>query len=262
MIVDFNIGWEFSGEHTYSAVVNLPHDAMLTEKRNPNCHNGKQSDISLAGNIHINLSDQIGMAEWKAGTAFEGVYQNCRVLVNEAEVCRHKYGYTEFTVDISKAVHAGENQITVLVDNSLEPNCRWYSGSGIYRPVWLLVDELLTPKIITKSYDPAVIEVTADEGTRIEIWDGETLVVSGLPGTFLFRMPSYGVRKRPTFTPALPERMAGVAYQLRHTQTGMGRKTGPRVNGKRVLLRGGCIHHDNGVLGLRLCGRRGGRCGS
>lgn len=255
MIVDFNIGWEFSGEHTYSAVVNLPHDAMLTEKRNPNCHNGKQSGYFPGGKYTYRKAFQI-KSEWLNGKLellFEGVYQNCRVLVNEAEVCRHKYGYTEFTVDISKAVHAGENQITVLVDNSLEPNCRWYSGSGIYRPVWLLVDELLTPKIITKSYDPAVIEVTADEGTRIEIWDGETLVVSGLPGTFSIPDAKLWSAETPYLYTCITRkdgRELRTSFGIRKLEWDA--KQGLRVNGKRVLLRGGCIHHDNGVLGA--CG--------
>ena len=84
-----------------------------------------------------------------------------------------------FDVDISKAVRPGVNVLRVEVDNSLEPNCRWYSGSGIYRPVWLCVDELEAPRIITKSYEPAVIEVQAEAGTKVQIYDKETLIAEG-----------------------------------------------------------------------------------
>ena len=65
---------------------------------------------------------------------FEGVYQNCKVYVNGKLAGSHRYGYTAFDVDISDFAESGENNVRVEVDNSLEPNCRWYSGSGLYRP--------------------------------------------------------------------------------------------------------------------------------
>lgn len=70
---------------------------------------------------------------------FEGVYQNAQVFINGILSGTHKYGYTPFYIDISEHVKCGENEVEVRVDNSLEPNCRWYSGSGIYRNVSLLI---------------------------------------------------------------------------------------------------------------------------
>lgn len=97
---------------------------------------------------------------------FEGVYQRCEVYVNGQLAGRHAYGYTPFTVEItnqlrsegeiigssgvqewrsadnteasnSKTQKLGEAVVAVRVDNSQQTNCRWYSGSGIYRHVWL-----------------------------------------------------------------------------------------------------------------------------
>ena len=72
---------------------------------------------------------------------FDGVYMNSDVWVNGAHVGRRPYGYTSFAYDITSNLVNGVNVIAVRVDNSAQPNSRWYSGSGIYRHVWLtLVD--------------------------------------------------------------------------------------------------------------------------
>ena len=255
MIVDFNISWRFSGEHTHSASVNLPHDAMLTEKRDAACHNGKQSGYFPGGSYTYEKTFQVP-ADWigkKLELLFEGVYQNCRVLVNGIAVCSHKYGYTEFFVDITHAVRVGENTVTVFVENALEPNCRWYSGSGIYRPVWLLVDELPQPKIVTKSFDPAVVEIMAENGTEIEIWDGEAVVASGCPGLFTIPHAKLWSAEAPYLYTCVTKkdgRELHTCFGIR--KLAWSAQTGLTVNGNRVLLRGGCIHHDNGVLGA--CG--------
>jgi beta-galactosidase len=73
---------------------------------------------------------------------FEGVYMNAEVWLNENFLGRHPYGYTTFTVDLTPYLRLGEeNVLKVMVDNSGQLNSRWYSGSGIYRPVWLLVSD-------------------------------------------------------------------------------------------------------------------------
>lgn len=70
--------------------------------------------------------------------AFDGVYMNSTVYVNGHEVGTRPYGYSSFEYDITKYLNAnGKNVIAVRVDNSDQPNSRWYSGCGIYRHVWL-----------------------------------------------------------------------------------------------------------------------------
>jgi len=98
---------------------------------------------------------------------FEGAYRNAAVTVNGQEAGGCAYGYIPFTVDITKLVHAGENTVSVRVDNSQLPNSRWYSGSGIYRPVWLLTAEedyiaFEGVKVDTVSINPAKIRVRTE----------------------------------------------------------------------------------------------------
>ena len=69
---------------------------------------------------------------------FDGVFQDSIVYLNGEEVGGWSYGYSEFTVDISELIIPGENLLAVRVDNSGQPNSRWYTGSGVYRNVYLL----------------------------------------------------------------------------------------------------------------------------
>lgn len=134
---------------------------------------------------------------------FEGVYRNAEVFVNGKKIGSHKYGFSEFLLDISAAVREGENIIEVTADNTLVPNCRWYSGSGIYRSVWLGISSQNAPRVLkvrTISLLPAVIEVTADEGAEVEIYDGKTLVFRGGAGEVTIPDAKLCRRKRRIFT--------------------------------------------------------------
>jgi len=74
---------------------------------------------------------------------FDGVYMNSDVWVNGNHLGLHPYGYTSFYYDLTPYLKEGENVVAVRVDNSQQPNSRWYSGSGIYRNVWLIKQEPL-----------------------------------------------------------------------------------------------------------------------
>ncbi len=67
----------------------------------------------------------------------EGAYMNPTVWVNGEEIDSHTYGYTSFRVDVTDFLEKGDNTIAITVDNSIQKNSRWYSGTGLYRPVWL-----------------------------------------------------------------------------------------------------------------------------
>ena len=122
--MDFNSGWMFWEDGGDPYEVNLPHDAMLTEERDPFCRNGKRTGFFPGGKYVYEKNFTLQKQEMGKYIAlfFEGVYQNCIVSVNGQEAGRHKYGFTEFTVEISDLVIAGENTVPVNVDNSLEPN--------------------------------------------------------------------------------------------------------------------------------------------
>ena len=255
MFFDLNRGWEFAKENGKKRVVDLPHDAMLTETRSAACRSGVPGAFFPGGKyryckkIHIHknyLGNQIGLL-------FEGVYRNAEVFVNHVKVGTHKYGYTEFLLDISAAVKEGENSIEVTVDNSLVPNCRWYTGSGIYRPVWLIITPRGAPdtlKVTTLSYAPAVIEVETNEDAEVEIYDGGRLVASGQPGTFEIKNAILWSAETPHLYSCVVRRGGEelkTEFGIRKIEWLAGK--GFFVNGVQTLLRGGCIHHDNGVLG-------------
>lgn len=256
--MDFCRDWLFYKEGEAPMTVHLPHDAMLSETRDAMCHNGVNSGYFPGGKYVYEKSFSLTEEEVKKEVSlfFEGVYQNCKVYVNGTLAGAHKYGYTEFTVDISPLIQCGENVVKVLVDNSLEPNCRWYSGSGIYRPVHLIVREKVHPKTLvieTISYDPAVVRVSVEDGAEVAIYDRETLIAKGPAGEYTLPEAKLWSAEHPYLYTC----EAKLGSETIHTQFGVrhlawNAKEGLRVNGERVLLRGACIHHDNGVLGA--CG--------
>lgn len=72
---------------------------------------------------------------------FDGVYKNSEVWINGQLLGKRPYGYSSFNYDLTKYLNPGKNVIAVRVDNSAQPDSRWYSGSGIYRNVWLTATE-------------------------------------------------------------------------------------------------------------------------
>ncbi|WP_193372057.1 sugar-binding domain-containing protein, partial [Pedobacter agri] len=92
---------------------------------------------------------------------FDGVYKNSEVWVNGKYLGKRPYGYASFSYEISKFLKAGKNIIAVKVDNSAQPDARWYSGSGIYRNVWLTS----TAKVAVAKWGTFV---TADQSGRVE----------------------------------------------------------------------------------------------
>jgi beta-galactosidase len=74
---------------------------------------------------------------------FDGVYMNSDVWINGFHLGRRPYGYISFAYDITTHLVPGVNVVAVRVDNSQQPNSRWYTGSGIYRHVWVTLVDLL-----------------------------------------------------------------------------------------------------------------------
>ncbi len=68
---------------------------------------------------------------------FDGIYMNSDVWINGVHLGRRPYGYIGFAYDVTRHLKSGVNVVAVRVDNSRQPNSRWYTGSGIYRHVWL-----------------------------------------------------------------------------------------------------------------------------
>lgn len=259
MTLDFCRNWTFCKEGGAPVPVDLPHDAMLLEKRDGGCRNGVNSGYFPGGRYTYEKAFELDAAMLGKSVVlhFEGVYQNCKVYVNRKLADSHRYGYTAFDVVISDFVQSGENTVRVEVDNSLEPNCRWYSGSGIYRPVQLLIREknhITQVHLETVDIHPAKlradVQTTQESAISVEVYEGKKLVASGKPGILEVPEAKLWSGDNPFLYTVLvktdtDERV--IPFGIRKLEWSA--KTGLLVNGQRVLLRGGCIHHDHGVLG-------------
>lgn len=264
---DFNLEWQFVRKGEASVSVNLPHDAMLHEKRDPACINGKSTGY-FPGGQYAYMKTFFAPEDWTKKSVFlefEGVYHNAVVSVNGREAGRHPYGYTGFTVDLTELlVYGSENVIEVMVDTSGEPNTRWYSGAGIYRPVWLYVGEKIHieidgVQITTLSHEPAVISVKtlANGGfAQIEIRRENELiaVASGndvqimIPDAELWSADApnlYDCRVLLQNDGRFVDEQK-VRFGICHLEWNT---KGLFINGQETKLRGACIHHDNGILG-------------
>ncbi len=149
----FDDGWKFApGEATGAeaaafddakwATLDLPHDWSIAgpiARENPM---GSPGGFFPAG-IGWYRKTFDAPAEWSGkhvAVQFDGVYMRSDVWINGQKLGTHVSGFTPFSYDLTPHLKAGRpNTIAVRVDNSRQPNCRWYSGSGIYRHVRLLV---------------------------------------------------------------------------------------------------------------------------
>lgn len=271
--IDWNRDWTFwrEGEAERTAVT-LPHDAMQEEPRRQENPSGS-AGAYFAGGVYEYRKVFQAPAEWAAGRVllrFEGVYRNARICLNQKPIGTIVNGYTERTFVLTPHLRFGEeNEITVTVDNSEMPNSRWYSGSGIYRPVTLLVQpachiEADGIQVRTLSIDPAMIEVSLQRSggaAAVEIVYGETTVAKAelsekAEGRVRLEIPDAHLWSDETpdlYTCRVTLYENGNRVDEQSTAFGIRRISwGPKglfVNGKETLLRGGCVHHDNGVLG-------------
>lgn len=257
MILDFNNNWIFVSSDGIECAVNLPHDAMLDERRYENCVNGKQCAYFSGGKYTYRKTLSVAQNDLSKYTAllFEGVYRYATVKLNDEVVGTNINGFSDFIVELTGKLKEGENVIEVIADNTLTPNCRWYTGSGIYRPVSLVLkqaQEIERVSITTLSVDPAVINVDVKSQTEatVQIFDGDKSVYKGqsgeitVPNAKLWNVDTPNLYKCVVTTKNDSEE---VIFGIRTVE--IIPKQGLFVNGEKTLLRGGCIHSDNGILG-------------
>ena len=202
---------------------------------------------------------------------FDGVYMNSTVYVNGEKVGHRPYGYSSFEYDITPYLRQGENVVAVRVDNSDQPNSRWYSGCGIYRHVWLTKT---APVHVAHWGVHADAREVKGKG-RLDIavtLEGQGTVANTLiapDGRVVGR--SKGLRSAITVSnPKLWSCETPYIYTLRTEVSSGGRvvdtyetttgfrsfrfdpATGFWLNGKNFKLNGVCEHHDFGCLGAAL----------
>ncbi len=265
---DFNHGWRFqkAGADQWQAVT-LPHDAMIHETRDPQSPGGNAIGF-FTGGVYVYEKTFAVPEDWQDKHVvfeFEGIYKNSKVYLNGREAGGRPYGYSRFFVQADRFLRYGEeNTLRVVADNSQLPNSRWYSGSGIYRPVYLWVGNKthIEPdgvKVSTLSYAPAriLVETTTNGGEiTVEILGDAQVIASGNGASAEFTIAN--ARLWSAETPhlyrcrvTLKENGQFVDEVIEHfgiRKVAWSNK-GLFINGQETLLRGGCIHHDNGILG-------------
>lgn len=266
MRIDFNKNWKFK-EGTGWRVICLPHDAMIESPRQKDAAGGAACAYFDGGIYEYEKVFSVP-AEWEDKTAwleFGGVYRNSKVYVNGNLAGEWAYGYSEFSVLLNDFLLYGkENSVRVVADNSKLPNSRWYTGGGIYRPVSLILKNKTHIlhrgiTISTKSIEPAVIRVqTKCNGgnVRLTVYDGEKRIAAAngydvevtIPQAKLWsdESPYLYTLKAELFEKDKLVDEEVLPFGIRTLDWN---KDGFFVNGKNTLLRGGCVHHDNGILG-------------
>ena len=271
---NFNLDWQFKCVDSDEAPqsINLPHDAMLYEKRDRNAPTAGACGYFPGGAYEYRKTFFMPKEEHKKThiLEFEAVYKNASVYINGVLAAQRPYGYANFFVAMDEYLHFGEeNEIKVIADNSEVPNSRWYSGSGIYRNVNLytgnvhhfLPDGLLISTTNNKSVTVKTAVCGGDQ-IKVIISDQDAVVAEGTGDVVNGQANVHLCISQPRLWDAEnPELYRCSAYlykdgeQVDQAEDLFGFRTikwnvkGFYVNGKETLLRGACVHHDNGVLG-------------
>lgn len=297
--MSFNEGWEVSsgGSSLMEAFrpgagkkqsVQLPHDAMIHEKPVPEALSGAQTGF-YPGGEYIYTKKFTAPKEWEGRSViaeFEGVYEIARVYLNGNFVTSNLHGYGGFDAVLDRYLRTGEENEIKVIANNPDPNSRWYSGSGIYRNVNLLVGNEVhivkdSVRITTREIGEAAV---AEVETKVKnltrkahkmvlktVW---TLAASGekaaedsviftvfpedtetLRQNILIENPKLWDCENPNlYDVQLVLCEAEEVMDEESVRTGLRMlaldgKRGLRINGKPVKQRGTCIHHDNGIIG-------------
>ena len=278
----FDFGWQFTHNGT-TQTVDLPHDWDIFEGPN----SGKGATGTGGGWFEAGKGEyrkkfrvqSLELRDKLVKLHFEGVYQKAEVFVNGQKAGQHHYGYTPFTVDVTPYLYKDkrENEVVVKVDNSEQPNCRWYSGSGIYRHVWLETMPALhiaengvfitTPEV---NADKARVQVEVtvlnesnnDQQGIVEL-EGQQKEVRLKAGESKVLTFTYTISNPKLWSPESPylyELHTKLSSKFSTLNSQLSTKFGIRsfsfdaergfvLNGKKVLINGACVHHDDGVLG-------------
>lgn len=279
----------FTGDAKQGKEVCLPHDAMIYEEKTQTTKNGHQTGY-YPGKQYCYKRKFHVPKEWEYKTVIfelEGVYRNARVYINGDYAGGDSCGYSNFYVCADDFLKYGEeNDIKVIANNSAESNSRWYSGSGIYRNVNIMVGNLLhiktdglritTPEIEDDTATVAVDTTIVNQlhtrkqiivHTKIQDMSGTIVAEDKIPVT-MFADQNLTCRQRifidrPQLWDCDHPYLYLCSTKLMELETvideeissfgirtlSLNAKKGFQINRNHVLLRGACIHHDNGIIG-------------
>ncbi|WP_114778600.1 sugar-binding domain-containing protein [Botryobacter ruber] len=297
-LLDYN--WKFSlGDQPEASekvfddknwrALDLPHDWSIEGKLDPKHPMGNDGGYFPAGIGWYRKTFKAPSA-WKGkqvSVYFEGVYMNSEVFINGKSLGVRPYGYSSFFYDLTPYLQYGkENVIAVRVDNAQQKNSRWYSGSGIYRHVWLTVTnpvhigqwgvaistpgvsrEKATVQVKTlvkndkKSSQRIVVstQLTDKSGKSAGKGDAEVTVPANgekeVVQSIIVEKPGLWSPETPVLYEAQVKLVKGrstldeVNNSFGIRSIAFSTEKGFQLNGETVILNGGCVHHDNGILG-------------
>ena len=220
---------------------------------------------------------------------FDGVYMNSEVWINGHHLGKHSYGYTGFYYKLTPFLKKGKNIMAIRVDNSHQPNSRWYTGSGIYRHVWLTIMDpihiahwgtfITTPEIdedfasvhVKTSIENNIPEsiqailrssVLTEDGTELNSIEtkfeiGEDEIIE-LEQNITVKNPFLWSIETPAMYSLKTEIMIGkktvdqVTTPFGIRQIDYDVDKGFLLNGKRLKMKGVCLHHDGGSVGAAV----------
>ena len=258
--------------------LNLPHDWAIEGDFSPSNPSGA-SGGALPGGIgwyrkHFSLSPDEKYDRFTI--TFDGVYMNSTVYINGHKLGTRPYGYSTFEYDLTPYIYKkGDNVIAVKVDNSDQPNSRWYSGCGIYRHVWLT-------KTLKEAYIPQWGQYVAttpkgDVKIKVDFFAKDSRMklsirntIYDAAGKVVARSQGNQIQKLKVRKPHLWSIGKGYLYTVKSELVVNGRvvdtattKTAFRdvrfdarkgffLNGENMKINGVCEHHDFGCLGAAL----------
>lgn len=255
----------------------LPHDYQITKERTSDSlaaeNEGWTQGAALFYRKEFILKPEV--ENKRIWLELEGVAGICEIWVNGKFAAKHMNPYTGIFVEITDLICIGENTVQVHVDSRMKPNSRWYVGTGLYRRAWLHISEQTTiaPEtlhVTTKSIagSTAEIEISAQiagnaDRVLYEIIDksGNTVVSANAVTNENCAMASLVAKGIVPWNPGKPElyTVRATVYEkglLDTTEILTGFRTievnpreGFKLNGVPMKLKGGCVHHDLGMLG-------------
>jgi beta-galactosidase len=269
--------------------VELPHDWSIEGRPSKDNPTGSEGGYFPAGAGWYRKTFS-APPEWRGkrvSVEFDGVYRDATVYLNGKKLGNQPYGYTSFSFDVTPDLDfSGLNVLAVRVDNSAQPNSRWYSGSGIYRHVRVVVTDpvhvahwgvlVSTTSASTESGSLSVRTRVENESTATARVTVETQIldrggkpvghaqsaVETAPGSGTEAIQEIAVSKPALWSPEAPAlyravtRLRKDGKAIDEVVTIFGIRTlawsaekGLLLNGKAIKLAGGCVHHDNGPLG-------------
>jgi len=271
--------------------VTLPHDWAVSEPFSPEHSSGGGYLAGGVGWYRGRFSLPEKCAGNKVWIVFDGVYQNAQVWVNSYYLGKWPYGYTTFTHDISHAFRTGaqENVVSVRVEHTHTADSRWFTGSGIYRKVSVLVKEPVyldqygvffttlevseaaaTIRVESALVNETVSAVSATvrhtlldaEGQTVIVLESPCVIAAGGKATVTdeeaVTAPHLWSPDRPYLYTLVTELLVdGQVMDREETHVGIREirfdpDEGFFLNGENLKLKGVCVHHDAGSLGAAV----------